>query len=191
MRAEDIPELARDSIGDPASVARTLIGMRLAPEVIWTAMALFSVLSTLVIWVTMPGSLMGGLVGGPLFSVFSTMVITALSAVVILFVGRSMGGEGRFIDVLLAETWVLGLRVPILLVTQVLGLAAPGLAAILSLLAGFTLFWISLNFIMVALRLDNLWKSFFVVLIAAVVAAVIMVMILTILGVGPTPETYL
>lgn len=162
------------TIRDPAAAAGYLVGQELDRMTGWSILALGVVLNTLVYFLTItlfpvPTEVMLPLMTSPL------MVSTVLGAVVVIFVfafywvGRVLGGQGAFEDILLMMGWLQFMRLAVQVISLVLMLFLPAVASLFVMAAGLYGIWIVVNFLTVAHRFDGLGKA-------------VMVMVLTMMG---------
>lgn len=181
--------LLKQSLTDPAGVARTLVGLNLPRNVLWTALllmaALQSVLFALSNLVMPPEDLLPAVLSSPLRFFMLTAAMLALTVSAIYWVGRLMGGDGAFEDVLVVIVWMQVLRLLVQLVSLVLALAIPQLAVMLLVAASLVGIYILVHFIDQAHRLNSLAKSIGV-LVLAMVALVVALSLLAALFLGPT-----
>ncbi len=187
-------QLIRQSLGDPAGVARFLIGLNLSRAVLWQALVLVTVVSVLLVALTQgavpegpPGP--GG--GGPLvLSPFTYAVILGSSLVLLVFAlhftGAGLGGTGDFGAALVLIVWLEVLAMTFRVFVAAVALLLPAVSGIASALGLGLLVWILVNFINVMHGFESLWKAAFTLLIALVGISIGVTMFLTLIGVGAT-----
>ena len=189
MRLNSFLDLARDSVGMPGYVAQQLLNMRLSPQIVWMAALIFSCVNAIVVWggiaLVAPDDILVNM-SGPMAMAAANLGVTAVSAVMLTHVGRLFGGVATFEQIFVIETWVLGLRIPVVIAVNLLGFAVPSLASIVGLIAGFLLFWITLNMLATAHGLKSLWHAFGVIVVSAIATAVIAVIVMSVTGINPT-----
>ena len=151
------------SLRDPAEAARQVIAFNLPREVLWTALALMAVLNTLMYSVTsalVPGpSPMPAVFQTPLAYLLFMGGALVLVSIALYWAGRSFGGTGSLDDILSVIIWLQFLRVLVQVVSIVLLLTLPLLAALLTLAAAILGLWISVHFVDQAHRFGSPLKS--------------------------------
>jgi hypothetical protein len=151
------------SLRDPAEAARQVIAFDLPRDVLWTALALMAVLNTLLYSATtalVPGP-------SPMPAIFQTPLAyllfmgggLVLVSVALYWTGRSFGGTGSLNDILAVIIWLQFLRVLVQVVSIVLLLTLPLLAALLTLVVAIVGLWIFVHFIDQAHRFGSPLKS--------------------------------
>ena len=98
-------------------------------------------------------------------------------------IGRMFGGQGRFRAALILMTWQQFLWFGVLFVLTLVGLAIPGLAAMLSIGFGIWMIWILLSFIVV-LHGFEIGVAVITLIMGSVVGVAVMILLLTLLGIG-------
>ena len=151
------------SLRDPAEAARRVIAFDLPREMLWTALALMAILNTLMYSAT------AALVPGPspMPAIFQTPFAylmfmgggLVLVSIALYWTGRSFGGTGSLDDILSVMIWLQFLRVLVQVVSIVLLLTLPLLAALLTLAAAILGLWIFVHFIDQAHRFGSPLKS--------------------------------
>lgn len=188
MTGADWRDLAVRSVTDPAAAARALIDLHLEREALWTGLALAVVLNTFLhtLWAAaipqteaLPQLLSspvvyGGVMGGSLL----------MSIIAVFQVGRLMGGQGSFADVMVVMVWLQFLQVAVQAAELVLILTLPALSVLLILAAGAVGIYIFLHFVDQAHRLGSIWRAAGVSLAAMFAIALAIYLILTLAG-GP------
>ncbi|MDA0962158.1 MAG: YIP1 family protein [Proteobacteria bacterium] len=151
------------SLRDPAEAARQVIAFNLPREVLWTALALMAVLNTLMYSVTsalVPGpSPMPAVFQTPLAYLLFMGGALVLVSIALYWAGRSFGGTGSLDDILSVIIWLQFLRVLVQVVSIVLLLTLPLLAALLTLAAAILGLWIFVHFVDQAHRFGSPLKS--------------------------------
>jgi hypothetical protein len=149
------------SLLQPRLAARQLLDARLPPVVGWSLFGLGIVLSALM------GHLATGLMPLPEgvapidLSPFALTALQAISQILVLlaavYLGRFMGGQGRFGDVLVLIAWIEILLVAAQAIDLFLLIALPPLAGVLPLIAVVMMLWIMANFLAEAHGFASAW----------------------------------
>ena len=188
----DLFNLIRLSVVDPMQAAAGVAGLPLGRLARWQVVALVSVLSVLAMELTERMLPMGGdgvsmvfLLGGPLIAAVSMAVSILGMALALLWVGRIIGGVGRFDTALLLVVWVQ----VVLFVLQMLQLIALILLPPLALLFGFLGFglavWMLVKFVQYLHGFDTWVKAAGVLVFSLIGLAFGLTLILGIAGVAP------
>ncbi|MEX0307872.1 MAG: YIP1 family protein, partial [Ruegeria sp.] len=96
-----------------------------------------------------------------------TMLFSILA---FLYVGRFLGGTGRFEDLMILTIWLQFLQIAALVATLALSLIAVAFMAPLILATAIYSLYITLHFLNEAHRFGSLGKSFGVILLSALLA---------------------
>ncbi|WP_425044267.1 Yip1 family protein [Primorskyibacter sp. S87] len=186
MTPQDLVPLAVTTITRPQDAAKQVLALNLPRNVLWLALFLAVVLNCFLfmlsnllvpapadmpVQVTSP-TIYGAIVGGGL-----VLTITSLT-----FVGRAMGGQGSFNDVMALMVWMQLLRVALQAVALVLMLTVPILSMLLVLAAALVGLYIMVHFINEAHRLNSLGRAVFVLLGAVFAIALAMMVLLSLMG---------
>ena len=188
----DLFNLIRLSVVDPMQAAAGVAGLPLGRLARWQVVALVSVLSVLAMELTERMLPMGGdgvsmvfLLGGPLIAAVSMAVSILGMALALLWVGRIIGGVGRFDTALLLVVWVQ----VVLFVLQMVQLIALILLPPLALLLGFLGFglavWMLVKFVQYLHGFDTWIKAAGVLVFSLIGLAFGLTLILGIAGVAP------
>lgn len=180
--------LVVDTLRDPAETGRQIIGWQVPRPVIYQALILVAALNALMAGVTefiMPSPMqLPPLLANPL----SFFVVIAgglvISAHLIYWAGRALGGQGDLSDVLVLMVWLQALRALAQVVVVVLALIAPGIAALFALGVAIFGLWLLLNFIKVSLNFATLGHA--AGLLVAVMAGILLGLMLLITLTGVT-----
>lgn len=156
-----IPDLVRETLSDPKSAARRLIGLDLPQGALWEALALVVVLSVLAAQISLlmlpagmapegagPEEMMPGFASPVALGVAQAVVLAGIAAAV-HWIGRFLGGTGRFDDALVLVVWLQFLLVCLQVVQAVLGLIAPPLSGLVGIAGIVVFFWLLTQFVMV------------------------------------------
>lgn len=186
MTAPQLWNLAVLSVTRPADAARTILAMDLPRGTLWTALALAVVLNTLLYGLSgmvmpapqtvpamfdIPGLYLVIVGGGLVMSIYA-----------ITWVGRLMGGQGGFDQVMALIVWLQFLRVAVQAATLVLALTVPALAVLLVLAAALIGLWLMLHFVDQAHRLGSLGRAAFVLVGAVFAIAIFVYLLMLLLG---------
>jgi len=104
---------------------------------------------------------------------------TIWSAFVIGFFGKILGGNENVDDILVLLAWGQAVQVGFQVIATVIALLSIQLAALFQLIVFFMYIWIFISFIDVALKLENLFKAFFVTFSGLIAAFISVSMVLS------------
>ena len=184
----NFPALALQTLREPNEAAAIVLDWNLPKEALWTAIALVSVVVTLLsalsnIVLPVPEPL-NVLVANP----FIYFVIAAggfvATVYAVYWTGRLMGGQGRIEDLMVLLLWLQALRAAGQALVLVCLLVAPFLASFLVLFIAIATFWIFLNFVSIGLQFNSLLRAFVATLIGAVALVVGLSLLLSLLGIS-------
>ena len=184
----DLPQLARLTLIDPASAARMILHWNLPREALWTAIALVSVvitilstLSNLIFPVPDP---LSGLIGSPFIYFLIAAGGFIATAYALFWTGRILGGQGTIEDLMVLLVWLQALRAAAQVVVLILLVAAPVLASFMVLLIALATLWIFVHFINVALELNSIGRAIAVLVLGAFALIAGLSLLLSMLGVS-------
>nr|WP_255553702.1 Yip1 family protein [Maritimibacter sp. DP1N21-5] len=176
------------SVPEPRKVARDLFDEGYPRNTLWALLALILVLGAMLgvisgmIFPVAP-ELQGTIIANPMMVAIAEASIAVLTTFFIYWVSRAAGGQGRFEDGLITVIWVnfvlLIVQTGVLLFT----LVAPGLAVLLWIGGSFAGVWIMSHFIAEAHGFASAGKVFLGIIMTGLVAALVLSIILTLLGV--------
>ena len=106
---------------------------------------------------------------------------TIWSAFVIGFFGKILGGNENVDDILILLAWGQAVQVGLQVIATVIALLSIQLAALFQLIVFFIYIWIFISFIDVALKLENLFKAFFVTFSGLIAAFISVSMVLSLI----------
>ncbi len=182
------PDLALLTVRDPKAAAQIVLAWNVPREALWTAIALISVivtilstLSNMIIPVPPP---LNGIVGNPFM--YCAIAAGGFIATVyaIYWTGRMLGGEGRVEDLMILLLWLQALRA-VAQVAVLIGLIlAPVLASFLVLFIGVATLWVFVHFINAALRLNSVMRAVAVLFLGAVALMAVLTFLLSMIGVS-------
>lgn len=186
-------DLAVLSVTHPQEAAAQIIGLRLPRSELYIALVAVSALTALL---ASASAMIGPPVSPeqmaqmPVLALFerplALFVLLAGGLIVmvhaIYWTGSAMGGGGDLGDLIALFSWLQALRVVAQMGVLVLSFAVPGIAALVALLVSILAFWLTLNFISAALRINSLLKAFGILM--AVVAGLLvgLMFLITLLG---------
>ncbi|SDC86722.1 YIP1 family protein [Ruegeria marina] len=191
MTTSELRRLAWMSITDPASAARAVLEMKLERETLWLGFALAVVLNAFLhglsnlafgpMTMPLPGMPISVVGYGALMAGGLALTIAAVHRV-----GRWLGGQGSFQDVMALIVWMQLLLVAVQAVTLVLALTIPLLSALLALAANLVALYVFLHFIDQAHRLGSLMRAVGVLVLSVLAIAFALFILLSLVG-GPIP----
>lgn len=189
--------MALQSIPEPRKVAQEIQALQFPRSVLWQAFVLFEVLSiaigVLVSMLYPPGPEVFALIGENPMLVLATKPVLAgmvgaallvLAVFAIYWVGHLFGGAGRFEQALLTVIWVQFVMLLLQVVMLALTLFSGGMAALMNLVASFTIFWILSHFIAEMHGFRSAGLVFVMILLTILAALVGLAIILAVIGVG-------
>lgn len=189
-RTPPFPELALLTLRDPHAAAQIILGWNLPKEAIWTAIALVSVLLTILSTL----SNMLAPIDDPMLSVISTpFVYFAIAAggfvatvYAIYWTGRLLGGRGRIEDLMVLLLWLQALWAAAQAVLFVFVLVSPVLASFFLALVAVSTIWIFVHFISIGLQFNSLVKAIVVLILGTLALIVGTSLVLSVIGVSTT-----
>lgn len=187
MNREFLTDLFRQTLNDPRGAAARLLRMDVQLPDLLRAAGLVTVLNTIVFSLSLAlfGSDAPGFLGSPF--TYATVMFAGIIAYggLIGFTGRSLGGQGRFADVLVMLVWLQAMRVVAQVIVTVLAIILPFLSAPAAIAIGLFGIWLTLNMIAEAHGFESLGRAFLAALFAGMGLVVALIMLLTFLGVAP------
>jgi hypothetical protein len=194
-------DLAISTVRQPAEAAETVLSLQLGRDALWTALALISVVSTIlfmasnfvargtvnqIFYFDVPDEngtivqLMWHITPiGYLAMVASGMILTIVA---LFWAGRFLSGTGSLRDMTLLIVWLHGLHLCALVAIFAMSLITPALATFFALCEAVVLIYVLLHFVNVGHGLGSLWKSFAVLVIMSVIAFVAVAIVTLFLG---------
>jgi hypothetical protein len=175
-RTTTLPELFVLTLRDPREAADIILGWNLSKEALWTAIALVSVIVTILstisnIILPVPAPL-NAIVGNP----FIYFIIAAGGFVATVhamyWTGRMLGGRGRIEDLMVLLLWLQAMRAVAQAAVVVLLVLAPAVASLLVLLIAMATLWVFINFISIGLHLESMTRAVVVLLLGALLLVV-------------------
>lgn len=189
MTPDGFLRLAVQTVTAPRDVARLLLALRLGREPLILLFALAVVVNALLYGVVllMPGAPPVA-VSAPVFGVLMAASLLA-TIVAVTQSGRWLGGTARLAEVAILLIWLQGLRALVQALVVPLSVIAPGLSALVMLLASALGIWITVNFLDVAHGLGSLGRAAMVLILGIVGMALALMVLLALLGVNTNGMT--
>lgn len=167
-------DLAITSLKDPANAAERLMAAGLPRDVLWTALALISVLSTILFAISNLSQT--GTIYHPVLTIspfFYFLIVAAgmvFSIYALFWAGRFLNGTGSLGDMMVLVVWLHALHLGALYAIFAISLAVPALATMMALVEAFLVIYVMLHFINAGHRLGSLWRAFGVLLVMSAIA---------------------
>jgi ABC-type antimicrobial peptide transport system permease subunit len=180
--------MALQSIPEPRRVARDLFDQGLPRNTLWAILALILVLGAMLGVVSgllfpIAPELEGTIIANPMLVAVAEASIAVLTAFFVYWVSRAAGGTGSFEDGLVTVIWVNFVLLMVQTLVLILTFIAPGLAVLLWIFGSFAGIWIMSHFIAEAHGFTSAGRVFLGVVMTGLVAAVVLSVVLTLLGV--------
>lgn len=180
--------MALQSIPEPRRVARDLFDQGLPRNTLWAILALILVLGAMLGVVSgllfpVAPELEGTIIANPMLVAVAEASIAVLTAFFVYWVSRAAGGTGSFEDGLVTVIWVNFVLLMVQTLVLILTFIAPGLAVLLWIFGSFAGIWIMSHFIAEAHGFTSAGRVFLGVVMTGLVAAVVLSVVLTLLGV--------
>ncbi len=178
-----------ETVRDPRTVAARIMALDLGRDVLWQALALVVVLSILL--AELSAMAFGSVTGQNAPSMFVSplrMGMIQLSLLVILvfaifWVGRAVGGQGRFRDGLALVVWLQFIMVCLQVLQTVALLVVPPLAWMIGIFGLVLFMWLLTHFVAVQHGFLSLGKTFMMILLASFGFAFGLSVLLALIGV--------
>lgn len=183
-----LKQLFLDTIFQPAEAGKTLLNLKLTANDAWTTLALASAMNAMAFFATLmvfPPDENTSIIlewMGPLQAALTIFVVMSGSIFLLHWAGKVLGGVGSFTDMLCAVAWLQIMRVALQILGLVLTLIAPGIATLLTLLAGLYGIWIMANFMNVIQGFDSLGRAAMALVLSFVGLTVVLSIAATMLG---------
>jgi hypothetical protein len=187
-QSTNFPALAVLTLRDPQAAAQVVLDWNMPREAIWTAVALVSVvvtmLSTMSNMVFPVPPPLSALVANPFmyFVVVAGGFIAMVHAV--YWTGRMIGGQGRIEDLMVLLLWLQALRAAAQVVVLITLVLVPVLASFFVLFVAAATLWIFVHFINTGLRFNSLLKAFAVLIVGALALIVGVSFLLSLIGIS-------
>lgn len=151
----------RQTMDDPRAAARWIIGQNFALSTAAMALALVSVLTSIL------SALVMVIAPDEMFSLTPLQLATGqmaglfLAAGLIIWVGRWFGGQGRFSDAVALVAWLEAIMFALQVVQFIALFILPAATVVLALVGLALLIWLAVQFIAELHGFANLWLVFF------------------------------
>ncbi len=187
-RTPTFPELAVLTLRDPYQAAQIILGWKLSNEAILTAIALVSVVITILsslsnLMFPVPAPL-SAILGNPFmyFLIAAGGFIATVHA--IYWTGRMLGGTGALEDLMVLFLWLQGLRAAAQVVVLVTMMIAPVLASFIVLFVAVATLWVFVHFINIGLHLNSIMRAVVVLVVGATALIIGLSFFLSLIGVS-------
>jgi len=185
--------MALQSVPEPRKVARDVFAFSAPRSALWmllglilVAMTCLAVISTMLFAVD--AEAMGAVFADPLFTGAVQAASAVGTAAAIYWIGRAAGGIGSFDQALLTVIWLHFVLLNLQLGILVLGLFAPGLALLLTVMSFVMTFWLLSHFVAEMHGFSSAGVVFVGILMVLLVMAVALSLIFALLGFGVAVE---
>lgn len=187
----DLKGLLRQSLFTPAEAARQLLALRLPRQWLWMALALMSVLNSIVysvgIRLSAPTDPTAVAMIPPIFQsplLFTLFLLGGLVITVftLTWVGQSLGGKAQLSDILVVIAWMQVLRLLFQVAITILGIVSAQLSAMLVIAGSLWGIYILTGFIDTAHGFGNWIKALGVMILAGIAMAIGLTIIMAIIG---------
>jgi hypothetical protein len=190
MTRDDVIDLLRQTLFQPAGAARRLIDMRLPSEWLWMALALMAILNAIVYTLSLQlspepdasAALMPQVFQAPVLFAGLLFGALALTVIALYYIGQGLGGEAAMPDILVLMTWLQVLRLLVQGAVLILALGVPALGALVVVGAAIWGVYILISFVDAANRFDNRVKAAGVIVLSFVAMAVGLSTLLSLVG---------
>ena len=194
MTGEAFWSLVRQTLFEPREAARALMAMRLPQPALWQALALMSVLYTIVYALSLRLSppadpsqmLMPAMMDFPLVLAVALFGGLALTVIALRAIGQAIGGTGEMADVLVLITWLQMLRLMVQVGIIVLALGSPPLAGMAAIVVAVWGLYIFINFVDSAHGFDNRLKAFGAIVLSVIAMVMGLSAVLSLAGIVVT-----
>ncbi len=183
-----LKQLFLDTIFDPAKAGKTVLGFKLSAQEAWFTLALASALNALAFFATLmvfPPSENTPLVlewMGPLQAATVIFVVMSGSTFMLHWAAKVVGGAGTFTEMLGAVAWLQIMRFALQILGFLLMVFVPGIANLLTLMAGLYGIWIMANFMNVIQGYDSLGRAAMALVLSFVGLVVVLSIAAAMLG---------
>jgi len=194
MTSEAFWSLVRQTLFEPREAAQTLMAMRLPQAVLWQALALMSVLYTILYSLSLRLSppadpsqmLIPALMEAPLVLAAALFGGLALTVIALRAIGQAIGGTAETADVLVLITWLQVLRLMVQAGIIVLALGSPPLAGLAAIVVAVWGLYIFTNFVDAAHGFDNRFKAFGAIVLSVIAMVMGLSAVLSLAGIVMT-----
>ena len=196
-----IPGLVRQSLREPRAAARAVIGSGVPAPILWEALALVVVLSTILAQVTtMLTPSEDALAGDPMMPLvlYSPMLLGVIQGCLLVmmvfavhWVGRTFGGRGAFEGALAVVVWLQFLLVCLQVVQTLAMVILPGLGGLIAIVGVVLFFWLLTQFVCVLHGFESAGMVFVMILVSMLALTFALSILLSIVGIlfmGASPN---
>lgn len=190
MNLKGLIQGAVDTIRDPRAGARKIMALSYPRQQRWEILALIAVLSAVLAQLSylLAGS-QGASMAGPFTS--SPFALGIIQAVLLLgmvfathFIGRGVGGTGKFDDAILLVAWLQFIMICLQVVQTAMLFVAPFISMLIGIVGLVLFFRLLTNFIAVQHGFSSLPKIFAGILLSMFVFAFAVVILLGLFGIS-------
>jgi len=190
MNLSTLVPMALETVKDPRAVAQRLVALNLGRDVLWQALALVVVLSILLAEL---GALFLGnfsAVGqdtpfiSPLRMGLIQFSLLVMMVFAIFWVGRAVGGTGRFQDGLVIVVWLQFCMVCLQVIQTVALLVLPALAWVIGVFGLVLFLWLLTHFVATVHGFVSLPKTFAMIVVSSFGFAFGLSLILALIGIS-------
>lgn len=178
--------LLRDTISDPAGVARRLMALRLPMAARWQLLLLVVVASVILTEVTFLAagapSAMSGLGANPLLAGLLQGALLLLMVGAVDRIGRALGGTGSFEDALLLVAWLQAVMACLQFVQLVTLLLLPPLSGLIAMASLAVFFWVLTGFVATLHGFRSRLQVFLMILVTLFAFSFVAASLLMLLG---------
>ncbi|WP_158963461.1 Yip1 family protein [Chachezhania sediminis] len=194
MTGADFRQLIWTSIVNPAEGAEQVAALRPGRDVLWMALVLMAALNTVLLILAnflVPGPWpLPGILANPLVYMGVLAAFLALSAWLLFWVGRLLGGQGSFEDLLGTLIWLQVLRVAVQAASLIVLIVSPLLAGVFGIAAAVYGIYVGLHFVNVAHRFYSLGRAGLALVGAAVALILVLSLLLSVFGIPGMEAAY-
>jgi len=182
--------MAVETVKDPRSVAQRLMALDLGRDVLWQSLALVVVLSILLAEFGAlflggaPDAAQGSAFISPLRMGLIQLSLLVMMVFAIFWVGRAVGGTGRFKDGLAMVVWLQFCMVCLQVVQTAALLLLPPLAWAIGVFGLVMFLWLLTHFIAVVHGFESMAKTFLMIVVSSFGFAFGLSLILAMIGVS-------
>lgn len=178
--------LLRDTISDPAGVARRLMALRLPMAARWQLLLLVVVASVILTEVTFLAagapSAMSGLGANPLLAGLLQGALLLLMVGAVDRIGRALGGTGSFEDALLLVAWLQAVMACLQFAQLVTLLLLPPLSGLIAMASLAVFFWVLTGFVATLHGFRSRLQVFLMILVTLFAFSFVAASLLMLLG---------
>ncbi|OWU83556.1 hypothetical protein ATO6_16885 [Oceanicola sp. 22II-s10i] len=183
-------DMALRSLTEPRAAAAELLSLSIPRDVLWTWLALLSVLNGVLYWSTLPaqvevGVMVPAFMHSPILLTLGLAGLMILMTQFLVLAGRVLGGSGDFFRMLQITCWLQSLRLVFQMAVVIVTTIAPGIGAIMAVVGGIWGIFVLVNFLTEAHRFGTPLKAVATMVFAMLASAFALSFILAILGVTP------